>query len=156
NGLGIITSPNLQGSSGSLVCGAGGAGISSPPPRAATFRPAALPGLVRSVAKRRDLENERGDRKRVRTSAHCVRVTCRYSKVDGPRRIQARPQPQGESASRARKNRLQISACQRHFCLPPGLRARPPRADIPQPDCSRQRCFPLLTATKLYEKPSAW
>jgi hypothetical protein len=32
------------------VCGAGGAGISAPPARTATFRPAEQPGLVRSAA----------------------------------------------------------------------------------------------------------
>jgi hypothetical protein len=131
-GLGIITSPNLQGSAGSPCVRSERGGYHCPARQNRHISPGRTAGTCPISRAGRDFENERRNRKNARARPRDIGIAGRDVKVDSPRRVVARPQSAGQCVSGTRKTDLHVAACQRHDRLPPkGCGPAPPRADRP-------------------------
>jgi hypothetical protein len=133
-GLGIITSPNLQGSAGSPCVRSERGGYHCPARQNRHISPGRTAGTCPISRAGRDLENERRNRKNARAWPRDIGIAGRDVKVDGPRRVVARPQSAGQCVSGTRKTDLHVAACQRHDRLPPKAAGPPPHGPmLPQP-----------------------
>ena len=137
--LGIITSPNLQGSAGSLCVRSGRGGNLCPAHQNRHISPGRLTGSCPiGHARRADIENERRNCESARPSRRYIRVLGRQLEVDRPPGLPARTPPVVRGASGARNTKLQTAACQRHYRLPPMTAGPPPLGPIPRSHTSQR------------------